>query len=82
MLLLLGQLAQPLGDRERLGALAELHERLDEVGGDREGAGLVDALALPCAPRPARRCSAARAGSCASSAAVPSARRASRPCQP
>ena len=38
---------------------------------DRERAGLVDALALRVRPTPRAGCSAARAGSCASSAAMP-----------
>ena len=52
MLLRLGERAQPRGHGARLVELAELHERLDQVRGDRERSGLVDALALACAPRP------------------------------
>ena len=50
MLLPFGQLAQPIGDPVRLVELAELGQRLDELGRDREHPGLVDTLALRVLP--------------------------------
>ena len=50
MLLLLGQLAQAGGHLERLVVLADLSQRLDQIGRDRERPGVVHALALRVLP--------------------------------
>ena len=59
MLLLLGELAQALGHRERLVELAELDERLHEVGRDRERRRARPRPRGARAPRRRRRLSAA-----------------------
>ena len=62
MLLLLGQLPQPGGHRLRLLLLAELDQRLDEIGRNRKRARLLHALALHVLSQTRRRLSAARLG--------------------
>ena len=49
------ELGQPPGHGQRLVHLAELRERLDEIGRDGEGARVLHALALGVGPRPAQR---------------------------
>ncbi len=51
----LGELAEPSGDLERLVALPELDERLDQVGCDGKHPWLVDALGLGVLPDLAKR---------------------------